>query len=413
MPDMGAALAVAPLCHTAQDTDQHPAEFLLFIDLIRHHGAQTALLGIEPDRVGHPLIHHLGIERAADVIRCAQVKGAPHRIHRVLAGDHDHRHVIQQLPPAHGFQHRKAVHPVHMDVQQHDGNTGGVLLQQPQAFLAAGCFCRVELLPQHPAQKSTVQRRIIHDQHALPAIRPGRCGRCGLALGHYRILLDAGIPHQALRVVHRNAQLLILDPDAADAGRHLDTGIARHAGGTQLQADLFQLAVEPFLRDVRQQQQQFVAAVTDQPVFFLQTAPDHVDRRFQHTVAGRPAVNVVGKLQIIQIQQRNAGRHRAVPVVFIVIPPVISTRCRVAIQFFGLVGNGAEQLEAVVRVQHQAAVHFLGHFQHTGFAVHLYIAGSHLIKLLVEIFQLAFPAFLFQRPPGHAVFTGRVRFHCA
>ena len=402
---MGAALAVAALHHPAQNADHHLAALFLLRHLIRHHGAQAALLCIHADGVGNALIHHPCIKGAADIIGRTQIKGAAHRVHIVLAGDHDDRDLFQHSALAHGFQHGKAVNAGHVDIQQHNGDAGGVLFQQAQAVLAGSRFGSVELAVQHLAEQHPVHGRVVHNEHTLAAVGRLQGVRLRLTLGDHGVFLDACIVHQPFRVLHRIVHIFVVDPHAANAGRHADAGVARHAGRLQLQTDLFQTRAELFLPDVRQQQKQPAAVVADQAVFFRKAAPDGAYRRFQHAVARTGAVNIVGELQIVHIQHRYTGGNAAVAVVLIIIGAVVGTGQRVAVALFPLVGNTVEQPLTVFRVQQNAAVDLAGQLQHTELAIHLHTAGRDLVQLLPKVFQPCFPGVLFQRLPCHAVFT--------
>ena len=293
-----------------------------------------------------------------------------------------------------------------MDIQQHNGDAGGVLFQQAQAVLAGSRFGSVELAVQHLAEQHPVHGRVVHNEHTLAAVGGLQGVRLRLTLGDHGVFLDACIVHQPFRVLHRIVHIFVVDPHAANAGRHADAGVARHAGRLQLQTDLFQTRAELFLPDVRQQQKQPAAVVADQAVFFFRkAAPDGAYRRFQHAVARTGAVNIVGELQIVHIQHRHTGGNAAVAVIFIVIGAVVGTGQRVAVALFPLVGNAVEQPLTVFRVQQNAAVDLAGQLQHTELAIHLHTAGRDLVQLLPKVFQPCFPGVLFQRLPCHAVFT--------
>ena len=408
MPGMIPALAAEPFHGPAQDGGHHLAALFGRIHLPCHHGAQAAVLCAHVDGVDHPLVHHICIKGADDVICRTQKQGPVHRALGILRRDHDHRDIVQQFPLVHGFQHLKPIHAGHVDVQQHNGNTGGVPLQQAHAFLAAARLGRVELVSQHLAQDHAVYARIVHDQRALAAVRQHGGRLLGLLLDHRPVLLDACIVHQLFRTLYPVVQIRIFHPDAADACRHAQVGAPWHAGRVELQTDLLQLLAEVLLPDVRQKQQKHIAVKADDAVLFFQAAADDIDRRFQHGFSGAAAVDIRGKHHIIQIQHDDARRHGTAVVVFIIVLAVVRAGALVAVGALPLAGNGSDEPFAVVRAQQQAAVHLLGKFQHAGLSVHLDVAGRHLIQVPAHIFQLAFAAFFQQYALGHAVFARAV-----
>ena len=397
---MVAAFTVALFHHLAQDADHHPAGAFLFKSKIRRHGAQAALLGVQLDGVDDALIDHLGVERAADVIRGSQVKGPPHRVHGVLAGDHDHRDLFQQVFLVHLFQHRKTVDAGHMDVQQHDGNAGGVLFQQLQAGLAAGRLGNVEPAAQHLPQHLAVQLRVIHDEHALAAMhrRGGRALR--LLLGDHGVLLHLGIGSQPLCVLHRRRYFPVPDPHTADAHRDVQMGVARNTGRRQLQPQMLQLLAEVALPHLRQKQQQPVLAAADEAVLLAQIPAQHPGHGFQHAVSGVTAIYVVGRLEVVHPQHRHTSREDAAAVFFLVIALIVRAGHRIAVQFSTVLRKVVEQLFAFFGVQQHDPVQPALQLQHAGRAFHLRKKGRHLVQLLPAVLHPAVGGLFFQRLPG-------------
>ena len=72
---VGRALLVVIAHHAAEDADHHPVVLFLLLGLAGDDGDQPALLGVELDGVHHPVMHHLRIKGAADVIGHAQLVG--------------------------------------------------------------------------------------------------------------------------------------------------------------------------------------------------------------------------------------------------------------------------------------------------------------------------------------------------
>ena len=128
VPHMRAGLAVAELHDLAQHAHQHIGVLFAGADLVGHHLHQPPLLGVQLDGVDHPAVDDLGVKGAADVIACAQFVGLADDFFRVIAGDHDHRHILDGVVGVHGAQHLKAVHDRHIDIQQHQRDLPGLFL---------------------------------------------------------------------------------------------------------------------------------------------------------------------------------------------------------------------------------------------------------------------------------------------
>ena len=81
----------------------------------------------------------------------------------------------------------KAVNAGHVDIQQHNGDAGGVLFQQAQAVLAGCRFGSVELAVQHLAEQHPVHGRVVHDEHTLAAVGGLQGVRLRLTLGDHGV----------------------------------------------------------------------------------------------------------------------------------------------------------------------------------------------------------------------------------
>ena len=158
-----AALAVAELDDLAQDRDHHLGVFLFFLDLARHQRGEPPLLGVELDRVENAAVDDARIERAADIVRDAQLVGVAHNGVGVLARDHDDGDVLDPVAAVHLAQHRKAVHDWHDDVQQDQRNAGAVLLQHGQAFPAVRRLQNVVVAAQDFRQNGAVHLGVVHN----------------------------------------------------------------------------------------------------------------------------------------------------------------------------------------------------------------------------------------------------------
>ena len=159
---MGAAFAVAEFYDMTQYTYQHIRIIFTGADLLRDHLHQPPLLGVQLDGVGHTAVHDMSIEGAIDIITCAQLIGTPDRRIGVLAGDHNDRDILDGVVGIHGFQHFKAVHNGHIDVQQHQCNVFGFCLQFFHAFPSVFCFQDMVTIPQDLCQHHAVHCGVIH-----------------------------------------------------------------------------------------------------------------------------------------------------------------------------------------------------------------------------------------------------------
>ena len=164
VPHMGPAFAVAELHDVAQHPHQNIRIVFAGADLIRHHLYQPPLLGVQLDDVGHPAVYDACIKGTVDIVARAQLIGPPDRIFGVLAGDHDDRDILDGVVGIHGPQHLKTVHERHIDIQQHQRNVSGFLLQFFHAFLSVLRFQNAVLLPQDLRQHHTVHFGVVHQQ---------------------------------------------------------------------------------------------------------------------------------------------------------------------------------------------------------------------------------------------------------
>ena len=164
VPYMRAGLAVAELHDLAQHAHQHIGVLFAGADLVGDHLHQPPLLGVQLDGVGHPAVDDLGVKGAVDVVTCAQLVGFADGFLRVVAGDHDHRHILDGVVGVHGAQHLKAVHDRHVDIQQHQRDLPRLCPQQIQTLFAVPGFQNTVVLAQNTGQHHAVHQGIIHQQ---------------------------------------------------------------------------------------------------------------------------------------------------------------------------------------------------------------------------------------------------------
>ncbi len=82
------------------------------------------MLGVEHQCIHHPAAHQQGIEGALNEVCCTQIIGPFGVDSRLLCGNHDHRNFLYPVLMVHCFQHLKAIHFRHDDIQQEKVNEG-------------------------------------------------------------------------------------------------------------------------------------------------------------------------------------------------------------------------------------------------------------------------------------------------
>ena len=105
------------------------------------------------------------VERLEQVVLRAHFDRAHHAVDLVQRGDDDHRHRPHALVPPHPFQHLKAVHHRHHDVEQHE--VEGLRGDAVERDLAVRRLLDgVPLALQPAAEDVAVGGVVVHDQHA-------------------------------------------------------------------------------------------------------------------------------------------------------------------------------------------------------------------------------------------------------
>ena len=290
----------------------------------------------------------------------------------------------------HEVQHGKAVHARHDQVQQHQSDVATVLVEPFQCFLAVGRFQDAIVLLQDLGQDGPVHGRIIHDQDLLLLLRQlFRVLGLSLRVGHHHgILAVLGLVHQQVGPAHGRLNGVGKGLEhAADAHGRTQVRITRHLCLMDAAADLLQLFGQLFCRDARQQQQELVAAKADQGVGLADAVADDPRHCFQHQITCMVAVGVIVDLEVVQIHHRHTGRTDQAAHRFFVVAPVVYAGEGVAVKLGGIARDAADEVFAVLHVQHRSAMGALDHLQHIGFAVHFVIPGDHLGNVRVKKFQ--------------------------
>ena len=358
VPHMRAGLAVAELHDLAQHAYQHIGVLFAGADLVGHHLHQPPLLGIQLDGVDHPAVDDLGVKGAADVIACAQLIRLADGFFRVVAGDHDHRHILDGVVGVHGAQHLKAVHDRHIDIQQHQRDLPRLFPQQLQTLFAVPGFQNAVVPAQNAGKHHAVHHGIVHQQDAGLFLQDLLLSRqpAVLCVHRYRVLVVLGLIHQkvcpAHHILHGVGKGL---HRAADAQRKPEVRVARHHSLLHGIADLLQLCLEVICRDAGQHQQKFIAAVADQQIRLPDTAADGLCNGFQCQISGVVAVGIVADLEIVDIHQGDARRAEVIAHHILVIAAVVGTGQSVMVQplpvalfFFHIPSGGLGKLSLLL-----------------------------------------------------------------
>ena len=371
---MRAGLAVAELHDLAQHAHQHIGVLFPCADLVGHHLHQPPLLGVQLDGVGHPAIDDLGIKGAVHIVTGAQLIRFADGFLRVVAGDHDHWHILDGMVGVHGAQHLKAIHDRHVDIQQHQRDLPCFCLQQLQTPFAVLGFQNAVVPAQNAGQHHAVHHGIVHQQDDGLFLQNLLLSRqpAVLCVHRYRVLVVLGLIHQkvcpAHHVLHGVGKGL---HRAADAQRKPEVRVARHHRLLHGGADLLQLCPEVIRRDAGQHQQKLIAAVADQQICFPDAGADSLCNGFQRQISGVVAVGIVADLEIIDIHQGNARRADVIAHHFLVIAAVVGAGQGVTVQplpvalfFFHIPGGGLGKLRfLLLHLLHHPQQVMVGAFQ--------------------------------------------------
>ena len=323
------AFAVAQLHGSAHDVDEHAAFALTLVELLREHGGEAPLLGVEAHDVADALAHDALVEGAADVVGSAQLVGAQHRVVGILAGDHDDGDVVDPAVARHAGEHVEAIGAGHDDVEQHDGDAASVLFQARDPRFAAIRLEDLVLVFEHLAQDDAVHLGIVHHQQQrfveLEGVEV-------VGIGDDEVLATLRLVHKAVRLTYRLLGGATLGQHAADADGEVDVLIPGNGRFGELIAHILQLAREDVGGDAGDDQHELVAAVAHEHIGRSDAAPEHAHGRFDGDIARVMAQRVVDQLEIVQVQNRHAGEHVLIAQVVLVEAPVVSARQRIVIE---------------------------------------------------------------------------------
>ena len=134
------------------------------MNFVGHHLSQMSLLCVQLNGVGHATVDDLRIKGAIDVVARTQVVGPAKGGEGVVAGNHNHRDVLDGTAGIHGLQHPEAIHHRHDDVEQHQSNVCGFCLEFLHALFAVLRFKNAVVAPKNLRQYRAVHRGVVHKQ---------------------------------------------------------------------------------------------------------------------------------------------------------------------------------------------------------------------------------------------------------
>ena len=284
--DVVDALAVVDLRDLAEDADHDLVVLLPVIELLGHQRTETALTGVEPGDIGDAAVDDAGIEGAADVVRSTQLVGAADGLGGILAGDHHDGDVLEPALGGHPGEDIEAVHVGHHDVQQHDGNIRAPGVQKLEALGAVGGFQDLEIVAEDLREDVTVHGGVVHDEHHRTVVIFRADGIGGDVLGDDSVLAVFCKVHPLVGDGQGIADGDAGGHHAADAGRDVHLLELGQMGREEALVDVLELAHESLSRDVRQDEQQLVAAVPHQHIGGADAAVDDGDDEPERCVTG-------------------------------------------------------------------------------------------------------------------------------
>ena len=160
-------------------------------------------------------------------------------------------------------------------------------------------------------------------------------------------------------------------------------------------ADLPQFAHKVVTGNIRQHQQQLIAAIADQHIAVADALLDGMCGGFQRNITGMVAECIVVQLKVVQVDHGHTGGHMLAAQVIFVITAVVSAGQHIAVQLIHLIGG-----------QRAVSIQRLNHLHHIGDTVHFYINGRGLVCFGAKIFNFRLFPFAVQCFAPNAVAAG-------
>ena len=158
------SFAVAKFHDVAQDGDHQVLGLFLFVNLVGDDVLQTPLLGVEQNGVVHPLSDDLCVKGTSHEIGYAQLVSPADDGGDGLGRDDNHGQVIDPVILVHVSQNAEAVQLRHDDIQQHQSELLGALLQNGHSFPAVFRLHNVIVFRQHIRKQHPVDGSVVNDQ---------------------------------------------------------------------------------------------------------------------------------------------------------------------------------------------------------------------------------------------------------